>query len=371
MIPVNKPLISSNAQKYINDCVKTGWVSSSGKYIELFEHEFAKYLGIKYAVTVTSGTAALHLALSALNISEGDEIIIPDLTIISCAFAAIYTGAIPVFVDVNPITGTLDTEKIEEKITKKTKAIMVVHLYGYPAEMDSIKRLAKKYKLIVIEDAAEALGCEYKGVKVGSLSDIGCFSFYANKLITTGEGGMIVTNNEITYKRLKSLKNLAHSNTRRFVHNMIGFNYRMTNLQAALGLAELENIENHIKKKDWIFDQYQKGLSNNRLIQIPVNISNIRYICWMFTIMLSKNSKLSKKKLQEKLFRLGVDTREYFIPMHQQPILKELKLVDKKTSYPISSALSARGFYIPSGLALTKTQIITVTNAINKILTYD
>lgn len=371
MIPVNEPVVSKNAKRYIMDCVNTGWVSSTGKYIELFEQLFAKYIGVRYAVTTTSGTTALHLAIAALDIGEGDEIIVPDLTIISCAFSPLYTGAKPVFVDVEPVTGTIDPRKIEAKITKKTKAIMPVHLYGYAANMDAIRKIAKKYRLLVIEDVAEALGCEYKGKKLGSLSDIGCFSFYANKLITTGEGGMVVTNSKTLYKKLQSLKNLAHSSRRRFLHKTLGFNYRMTNLQAALGVAQLEDIDRHIQKKKWIQTQYQKSLGSNPYLQLPVSFPWTTYVCWMFTILLSPKAPLSKNRLLLKLKKLNIDTREYFIPMHRQPILKELNLVDKNEKYPVSSRLSLQGFYIPSGLALTKKQIDTVAGTINKCLSYE
>lgn len=368
MIPVNETVISKNAQRYVTDCIKTGWISSFGKYIERFEQLFAQYLDVKYAVTTTSGTTAIHLALAALGIGTGDEVIVPDLTIISCAVAVIYTGARPVFVDVDPITGTIDHEKIEEKITSKTKAIMPVHLYSYSAEMDSIRKIAKKHGLFIIEDAAEALGTTYKGKKVGSLSDVGCFSFYGNKLITTGEGGMVVTNNKIIYEKMQILKNLAHSPQRRFVHNELGFNYRMTNLQAALGVAQLEEIEMYIAKKQWIYKQYHQGLNNNLFLKLPAIVRGMRYAGWMFTILLLKNAPINKQALLAKLKLLGIDTREYFIPMHQQPILNKLRLIGRQDKYPISDRLSDQGFYIPSGLSLTKKQITTVVNGINKSL---
>lgn len=356
MIPVNEPLIAKNALPYVTDCIKTGWISSSGKYIDLFEKKFANYLQIKYAVTTTSGTTALHLAFAALAIGKGDEVILPDLTIISCALAVIYVGAKPVFIDVDPQTNTINPDKIEEKITSKTKAILVVHLYGYSAAMEKIKKIAKKHSLLIIEDVAEAIGCEYKGKKLGTLSDIACFSFYANKLITTGEGGMVVTNNKHLYERCQSLKNLAHSTHRRFLHREIGFNYRMTNLQAALGVAQLENIKKFIKKKGWLVKQYTGGLSKIPYFILPKPPENTKYICWMYPIVLRKKSPVSKKKLQQYLKQNGIETREYFIPLHRQPILKKLKLV-ASDKYPVSDYLWRNGFYIPSGLAITKKQV--------------
>lgn len=241
-IPVNEPLIAKNATKYVLDCLETGWVSSAGTYIEKFEKAFAKYLGVKHAITTTSGTTALHLALLTLGIGSGDEVIVPTLTMIASVNSICYVGAIPVLVDSEPETGNIDPKKIEEKITKKTKAIMPVHLYGHPADMDKIMEIAKKYKLAVVEDAAEAHGAEYKGEKAGSFGKINCFSFYGNKIVTTGEGGMVVTNDDKLAERARSLKDLAHSKKRRFLHEELGYNFRMTNMQAALGLAQLEEI---------------------------------------------------------------------------------------------------------------------------------
>lgn len=367
MIPVNEPLIAKNAQKYVLNCIKTVWISSAGEYIQKFEHKFADFLGVRYATTTTNGTASLHLSLAALGIKKGDEVIIPDLTIISCALAVVYTGATPVLVDVDKETGNIDPAKIEEKITKRTKAIMAVHLYGNPADMDPILRLAKKYRLTVIEDAAEAHGAEYKGKKVGSIGDIGCFSFYGNKIVTTGEGGMLVTNNKKIYEKAKLLKDLAHSPKRRFLHNEIGFNYRMTNLQAALGLAQLEEIENYIQKKRRMAMLYSKGLADVPDIELPKEYSWQKSVYWMYTLKVKKQSRIAKDEVRRRLASLGVDTRDFFYPLHQQPALRALGLF-KTERYPVSTDLSKRGFYIPSGLALTDRQIQTVIKAIRKAL---
>lgn len=366
MIPVNSPLIAKNAKKYVLDCVNSGWVSSAGAYIEKFEEKFSEFLGVKYSVTTTNGTSALHLAIASLNIGKGDEVIVPDLTIISCALAVIYTGATPIFVDVEKTTGNIDPKKIEEKITKRTKAIMVVHLYGHPADMDPILSLAKKYNLKVIEDAAEAHGAEYKGKKVGGLGDIGCFSFYANKIITTGEGGMVVTNDKALYEKANLLKDLAHSKKRRFMHDEIGFNYRMTNMQAALGLAELEEAETYIQKKRKMAEQYIKGLKEVIEVELPKELDYAKSIYWMFPLLVSRKSPIDRNQFRSKLKELGVDTRDFFYPLHEQPILKKLGF--GKGNYPVSSDLSKRGFYIPSGLALLDKEIFYVIEVIKKVV---
>lgn len=380
MIPVNEPLIAKNAQKYVLDCIKTGWISSAGQYITKFEEQFAKFIGTKYAVTTTSGTTALQLALASLGIGKNDEVIIPDLTIISCVLAVLYLGAKPVFVDVDSQTGNIDPTKIEAKISKKTRAIMVVHLYGHPANMAPIITLAKKYHLWIIEDAAEAHGAQVKVKsqksevksreksewrKVGSIGDIGCFSFYGNKIITSGEGGMLVTNNKKIYEKAKSLKDLAHSKKRRFLHYQIGYNFRMTNLQAALGLAQLEQVDKYIAKKRWMAQEYHKQLKDIPFLELPSEGPWVKNVYWMYALKVKKNSPISKTQLRKRLFDMGVDTRDFFIPMHQQPILKSLGLASGH--YPVSTDLSARGFYLPSGLAITQDQIKTVANAIKKI----
>lgn len=367
MIPVSVPVIAKNAQKYILDCLKTGWISSSGKYIQFFEQAFADYLGVKYATTVSSGTAALHLALAALGIGKGDEVIVPDLTIISCSLAAVYTGATPVLADVDPITGNLDPESLLTKITKKTKAIMVVHLWGHPADMDPIIKLAKKYNLMIIEDACQAHGAEYQGKKAGSFGMVSCFSFYGNKIITCGEGGMVVTSNKRIYQKLKLLKDLAHSKNRRFLHKEIGFNYRMTNLQAALGLAQLEEVEKYLKKKLWMANKYSQSLQDVAGIELPQTQPWAKNVFWMYTLKVKKGSLISRDKICQRLRKLGVDTRDFFIPLHKQPVLRQFGPF-KDQDYPVSSDLSLRGFYLPSGLALTSEQIDKVVKAVKKVM---
>lgn len=369
MIPVSEPLISKNAKKYVLDCLETGWISSAGKYINQFEDQFSSYIGTKFGVTTTSGTTALHLALASAGIGPDDEVIIPDLTIISCALAPVYVGAKPILVDVEGSTGNIDPGKIEEKITKMTKAIMIVHLYGHAANLDPILKIAKKHKLLIIEDAAEAHGAEVKieGIwkKAGSVGDISCFSFYANKIITTGEGGMLLTNDQKFYEKASLLKDLAHVPGKRFYHEKLGYNFRMTNIQAALGLAQLEEIRKYIEKKRWMARLYTEGLQDIDFLELPKEESYARSVYWMYAPRVKKDARITREKLCRKLEERGVDTRTYFIPLHLQPVLKKLKLA--KGNYPVSTDLSQRGFYLPSGLAITEEQIEKVVTSIKEI----
>jgi perosamine synthetase len=364
MIPVNQPDLSPKAREYVLDAVTSGWVSSAGPYIKKFEDAYAQWLGVKHAVTVTNGTAALHLALAALGIGPGDEVIIPDLTIISCALAVLYCGATPVLVDVDPVTFTMDPALLEGAITKCTKAIMPVHLYGHPADMDPIMAIAKKHKLWVVEDAAEAHGARYKGRLVGSIGDIGSFSFYANKVITTGEGGMVVTNNAKIDKRLRLLKDLAHSPGKRFYHECIGYNYRMTNVSAALGLAQLESVREYIAKKKWMAKTYATYLAGVPYLTLPPQRPWAENIYWMYAVTLTEDAPITKDALRKKLLRNGVDTRDFFYPLHHQPILRKFS----RGRYPVSVGASKRGLYLPSGLAITKQQIREVSRVLKTCL---
>lgn len=365
-IPVNEPAISKNALKYVTDCIKTGWVSSSGKYIKDFEEKFAKFLGVKHAITTTNGTTALHLAFLVLGIKKGDEVILPSHTMMSSAAAIVYTGATPVLVDVERDSWNMDVSQIEKKINKRTKAIMPVHIYGHSVDMDPIIALAKKYHLYIIEDAAESTGAEYKGRLTGTLGDIGCFSFYANKIITTGEGGMMVTNNDKIANHARLLKDMAHSPQKRFLHKEIGFNFRMTNLQAALGVAQLEEVKKYIQKKRWMAALYNKGLSKIKGLTLPMEHSWAKNVYWMYGILVENNFGISRDEFMQKLSEKGIDTRTFFIPMHRQPALKELGLF-KGEKYPVSDEIGNRGLYLPSGLALTEKQIRIVCKTIKDI----
>lgn len=366
MIPVNEPFISKNAVKYVTDCIKTGWISSSGKYIEIFEKKFAKFIGTKHAITTTSGTTALHLAIVSLGIKKGDEVILPSHTMMASAAAVVYTGATPVFADCKRDTWNMDVTKIEKLITKNTKAIMPVHIYGLPVDMDPIITLAKKYKLYIIEDAAESLGARYKKKMTGSIGTFGCFSFYANKILTTGEGGMVTTNSDKLAKIARELKDLAHSSKRRFLHNKIGYNYRMTNMQAALGVAQFEEVKDYISKKEWMASLYNNKLSKIEGLSLPVQSKDSNNVYWMYGLLVEDSFGINRDQLKIKLFEKGVDTRTFFIPMHMQPALKKLGFT-KNSKCPVSEEISRKGLYLPSGLAITMEQINTVCSKIYEI----
>lgn len=365
-IPVNEPLISSEAKANVIEALRTGWVSSSGRFVQEFEEEFAKYLGMKQGITVTSGTAALHIALLALGVCRDDEVIVPAFTMASTWLAVLYTGATPIFVDATEDTFNIDVEKVEEKISKKTKAIIAVHIYGHPVDMDPLLKLAKKYKLKVIEDAAEAHGALYKGKKTGTMGDINCFSFYANKIISTGEGGMVVTNNDGMGDEARKLKDLYHSEKRRFIHPKIGFNYRMTNMQAGLGLGELKHIESYISKKEAMASLYNKLLRDIPGLRLPITKKGVKNVFWMYAILVDEDKfGMSKDVLREKLKAKMIDTRDFFYPPSEQPVLG--KYLQKKDKFPVAERLSKEGLYLPSGLALTKKQIKRTAHVIHEI----
>lgn len=367
-IPVNEPIVSESAKALVNDALDTGWISSAGKYVETFEREFAEYVGVSHAVSCSNGTAALHLALLALDLQPGDEILIPDHTIISCALAALYVGAKPVFVDVETKTGNIDPKKIEAKITNKTKAIMVVHLYGHPVNLDPIIEIAKKHKLLLIEDAAEAHGAEYKGKKVGSFGDVATYSFYGNKIVTTGEGGMVVSSNTEIIEKVRLLKDLAHKTGRRFYHEVIGYNYRLTNLQAALGVAHLREIDHYINKKREMATLYTSLLSDIPDLILPSEESYAFNVYWMYNIVLKESASITRSQLMDALQEKGIDSRTYFFPLHQQPVIKQ-KYDYPSAEYSNSILLSKQGFYVPSGLAITQEQITLVSDALHEIIT--
>jgi perosamine synthetase len=367
-IPIAEPDLSGNEEKYIIKCIRSGWISSKGKFVEQFEENFASYIGVKHAITVSSGTAALHLALASLDIKPGDEIIMPTFTMIACANAAKYLGAKPVLVDSEISTWNIDPNKIEEKITSKTKAIMVVHIYGHPADMDPIMKIAKKYGLYVIEDAAEAHGAEYKGKKVGSIGDIGCFSFYANKIITTGEGGAVVTNDDEIAEKVRRLRDQAYNaNLRKWlIHDDIGYNYRLTNLQAAIGLAQLERIEEFINRHRENAYYYNSLLKNIRGITLPPEMPWAKNVYWMYTILIDEEILgITRDDLMRKLETYGIDTRSTFLPIHLQPPYKNIYINEK---YPIAELLGRRGINLPSGNSTTKEDIEYVVSTIKSAI---
>ena len=369
MIPVCTPALLGKEKEYLLEAIETNWISSSGKYISEFEQAFSKYCGVKHGIAVTNGTNALHLALIAMGIGKGDEVIIPDFTMIASAFAVCYTGAKPVFVDVKKDTWNIDPAKIEEKITKKTKAIMVVHIYGHPCDMGAIKKIADKRGLKIIEDAAEAHGAEYRGIKCGLLGDIACFSFFANKIITTGEGGMVVTNNEELAEKCRYYKNLCFSREgpRNYFHEDIGFNYRMSNLHAAIGLAQTEKAEDYVKIRRKNNSLYQKYLEGVNGIIFQAEKENVKNVYWMNGIVIdSEKFGMGRDELMEKLKNGGIDSRLFFMGMHRQPSLKKYGC-DCSGNYPVSDWLAENGFYLPSGSGLMEEEIKKICDIIRKL----
>ena len=367
-IPVNEPLLEGNEKKYLIDCIDTGWISTEGPYVKKFEKKFAERVGRKYGIAVTNGTSALDVAVEALGIGSGDEVILPAFTIISCVLQIVRSGATPILVDSDPITWNMDVRQIEAKITSKTKAIMMAHIYGLPVDVDPIIDLCRKYNLKLIEDAAEMIGQTYKGIQCGSFGDISTFSFYANKHITTGEGGMIMTNNDELAEKCCELRNLCFKNDKRFIHDNLGWNLRMTNLQAAVGVAQLEQLDNFIKKKRWIGKRYTNFLKNLKGIQLPlVSTSYSENIYWVYGLVLNDKFNINAREVMINLTKNGIGCRPFFYPLHQQPILKKLGLF-KNQKFPISEKLYQKGFYIPSGLAITEEQILIVSNTVKKII---
>ncbi len=366
MIPVCEPMLNGKELEYVTDCIKTNWISSQGKYIEQFENKFANYCGCKYGVTTTNGTTALHLALASLGIGKDDEVIIPTFTMAATAFAVAYTGAKPVLVDADDETWNIDVNKIEEKINSKTRAIMPVHIYGHPCEMDEIMAIAGKYNLLVIEDAAEAHGSEYKGKKAGGFGKINGFSFYANKIITTGEGGMVVTNDAEFAERARRMKDLAHSKNKRFLHTDVAYNYRLTNLQAALGLAQLEKIEEYVNARRSHAYLYNKLLQNVRGIRLPPEKEYVKNVYWMYGILIKEEYGINRDELAQRLKSRGVETRDFFIPVHQQPAFLKMGLFQDE-HYPVADFLCKSGLYLPSGSGLTETQINQVCDLLEVI----
>lgn len=370
IVPVNEPLIGEKELEYVSEAVRSGWISSEGKYIRAFEEKFSIYVNRKYGITVNNGTNALVLALRALDFPKGSQVIIPSFTIISCALACVYNNLVPVFVDSEKDTWNMDAAKIQKKITKKTKAIMPVHIYGHPCDMDPICEIAKKNKLAIVEDFAEAIGSEYKGRTCGGFGQISCASFYANKVVTTGEGGMCLTDDKDLDERLRKLKNLGFVPGKRFFHEELGFNFRMTNVQAALGLAQMESIEERVKKKIWIGNTYTKllkPLEDKGMIRLPIRKDWARNTYWMYGVVLNEKKGLKAAEAMRKLEEDGIQTRPFFCPMHLQPAFKKYSWF-KKEKMPVSEKLYEYGFYLPSGLALTEEQLHRVCETLNTTL---
>jgi perosamine synthetase len=358
-IPVYEPSLTGNEKKYVVDCLDSTWISSKGKYIGLFEKEFAKYIDIKYATTVANGTVAIHLALIALGIGPGDEVIVPSLTYIASVNAIQYTGATPVFVDSLRDTWQIDPEDVKKKITPQTKAVMAVHLYGHACDMDQLTKICSKANLFLIEDCAEAIGSKYKGRYVGTFGDISTFSFFGNKTITTGEGGMVVTNDPTLYDRSVHYKGQGLAKYRQYWHDVIGYNYRMTNICAAIGLAQLEQVETFIEQKRQVAAWYKKYISNPG-VTFHKEDADIFHTYWMCSVLVHDSAK--RDPLRDALAEKGVETRPLFYPVHTMPMYSQ-----KYQRHPIAEYLGWRGINLPSFPGLKEAQVKMICDIINSI----
>lgn len=355
MIPVYRPLIGEAEKQYVLDAIDSTWISSKGKYIDEFERGFSEFLGVRNGVATCNGTASIHLPLAALGIGPGDEVIVPTLTYVASVNAITYTGATPVFVDSNAEYWNLDPELIEAKITPRTKAIMVVHLYGHPADMDPIMALADSHGIAVIEDAAEAHGAEYGGRKVGGIGLAGSFSFFGNKVITTGEGGMVVTNDDEFAEKCRHRRGQGVSPTRTYWHDVVGYNYRMTNVAAALGVAQLERIDEVISAKRRIANRYREALSGIEGVLFQPEMSWAKSIFWMVSILVDPGKR---DGLMSFLAENGVETRPFFHPAHTLPMYETAE------RFPVAERLGASGINLPSFSQLTDAQIDTVCDLV-------
>ena len=363
IIPVCEPTLGGNEMEYVIDCLETNWISSAGKYIPLFEEQFAAQCGCRYGTACANGTVALHLALAALGLETGDEVILPTFTMIATINAVAYTGATPVLIDSEPRTWNMDVDQITDKITSKTRAIIPMHTYGHPVDMDPLMDLAEKHGIFVLEDAAEAHGAEYKGRRAGGLGHAGAFSFYANKIITTGEGGMITTNDAQLAALTQNLRDHAFSTERHFWHKYLGFNYRMTNLQAAVGLAQTEQMNDFIENRRRNASLYTGLLSDVPGVITPPEAEWAKNVFWMYSLLVEDEFGMSRDQLRAYLARHGIETRTFFIPMHLQPIYYD---TFKGQRYPVAEMLCQRGFYLPSASSLTAPQIEYIVQIVHQ-----
>jgi perosamine synthetase len=369
VIPVNEPLLDGREKEYLLECIDTGWISSEGPFVKAFEDSFAKRVARRHGIAVSNGSVALDAAVAALDLGPGDEVLLPTFTIISCAAAIVRSGATPVLVDSDPDTWNMDVRQLESKVTARTKAIMPVHIYGLPVEMEPLLSLAERHGLRIIEDAAEAHGQTYRRKPCGSFGELSTFSFYPNKHVTTGEGGMIVTDSDALAERCRSLRNLCFDPKRRFVHEHLGWNFRLTNLQAALGLAQLERLDEFLARKRRMGELYRSALHNlEDSIQLPpASTTDADNVYWVYGLVLHDSVRFDALEAMRRLGAEGIGTRPFFWPMHEQPALLRRGLFAGER-YPVAERIARRGFYLPSGLALTDSQIEAVAAAVRKIL---
>lgn len=369
MILVNEPIFIGKEKEYLTQCIDTKWVSSDGPFVKQFEELFAQFLGVKHAVAVCNGTVAIELAIAALDLQPGDEVILPAHTIISCPMGIIRRGCVPVLVDVDPHTWNMDVNQLESKITPRTKAIMPVHIFGQPCDMDPILALSEKYGLYIIEDAAEVHGAEYKGRKCGSLGHIATFSFYANKIVTTGEGGMIVTNDDEIAARARNYRNLCFQPQQRFLHEELGYNFRLTNLQAALGVAQMEVIDQLIQIKQEQGASYTARLQEVKGITLQKVEPFAKHVYWVFGLLLDDAVPFDAMEWARILLENGVQTRPFFWPLHQQPVFHKMGLF-RNEAYPVAENIARRGLYVPSGMGLKKHELEEVCEIVTRTLKF-
>ena len=368
MIPVNEPLLNGNEKKYLNECIDTGWISSEGPFVEKLETAVANRVGRKHGIAVCNGSVAIDVAVVALGLGVGDEVIMPTFTIISCAAAVVRAGATPVLVDCDPITWNIDVAQIEERITQKTRAIMVVHIYGLPTDMDPILELAQRYGLNIIEDAAEMLGQEYKDKPCGSFGNISTFSFYPNKHLTTGEGGMVLTDDDAIAERCRGLRNLCFNPKQRFIHDELGWNFRMTNLQAAVGCAQIERLDEFVQRKRKMGYHYTTLFTDIVGLQVPLARADYaENIYWVYGVVLGDSVTFAAKDAMEILAQKGVGSRPFFWPMHEQPVFRKMGFFLGE-HHPVSERIARRGFYVPSGMALSSDQIEAVGRTVKELM---
>jgi perosamine synthetase len=367
LIPVNEPLLTEADFDSVMRALRSGWISGAGPHVEAFETRWATYCGRKHGIALANGSVALQVAIALLNLQPGDEVIMPTFTIISCALPVVLAGAIPVLVDSDPGTWTMDVDQVEARITARTRAIMPVHIYGHPVDMDPLLDLAQRHGLSVVEDAAEAHGAEYRGQRAGRFGQSSCFSFYANKLLTTGEGGMLLVDDDQLAERARSLRNLGFQPGRRFLHHELGFNFRLTNLQAALGVTQIERMDEIVNRKRRMGQAYTQRLSEMPGLELQVQQPWARSVYWMFGLVLHEDTGMNAEELARRLRAAGVETRPFFLGMHEQPVLRERGLFAGE-AYPVAERIARQGLYLPSGLGLDEAQIEQVCQAVKEAL---
>jgi perosamine synthetase len=367
VIPVNEPLLTEADYASVMDALRSGWISGAGPHVEAFESRWAAYCGRKHGIALANGSVALQVAVALLDLQPGDEVIMPTFTIISCAVPVVLAGATPVLVDAEPQTWTMNVDQVESRITPRTRALMPVHIYGHPANMDPLLDLAERYNLAMVEDAAEAHGAEYRGRRAGGFGTSSTFSFYANKLITTGEGGMLLVDDDGLADRARRQRNLGFQPGRRFLHNELGFNFRLTNLQAALGLTQVERMGEIVERKRRLGQAYTERLSEMAGIELQVQQPWAKSVYWMFGLVVGEETGLDAAEFGRRLAERGVETRPFFLGMHQQPVLRERGLFAGE-SYPVAERIARQGLYLPSGLGLEESQIDEVCHAVGEAL---